>query len=112
MRLTRQLSLLLLTISLVVSAQRSYAETLHIAVASNFTQAMKVLISEFEKSSAHKVKASYGSSGKIYAQIKHGAPFQFFFSADQEKPLALYQQGFATEKPFTYALGALAATWS
>ncbi len=87
------------------------ADTTHIAVASNFTGAMKALINVFEESSTHKVKASYGSSGKIYAQIKHGAPFQLFFSADQAKPLALYQQGLTTEKPFTYAFGAL-ALWS
>lgn len=87
------------------------AEQTHIAVASNFTHTMKELIREFEKTSVHQVKASYGSSGKIYAQIKHGAPFQLFFSADQEKPLALYNEGLATGKPFTYALGAL-ALWS
>lgn len=89
----------------------SQAETTHIAVASNFTVTMKALISAFEKKYPHKIKASYGSSGKIYAQIKHGAPFQIFFSADQEKPLALYNGGFAQSPPFTYAYGAL-ALWS
>lgn len=87
------------------------AEQTNIAVASNFTHTMKALIGEFEKISEHQIKASYGSSGKIYAQIKHGAPFQLFFSADQSKPLALYNEGLTTGKPFTYAFGAL-ALWS
>lgn len=89
----------------------SHAETTHIAVASNFTVTMKALISAFENASPHKIKASYGSSGKIYAQIKHGAPFQIYFSADQEKPAALYKEGFTQSLPFTYAYGAL-ALWS
>ena len=89
----------------------SQAETTHIAVASNFTVTMKALISAFEKASPHKIKASYGSSGKIYAQIKHGAPFQIFFSADQAKPSALHNAGYAHSQPFTYAYGAL-ALWS
>jgi len=102
---------LCLMITLVLITIPTQADTTHIAVASNFTGAMKELIHVFEKSSSHKVKASYGSSGKIYAQIKHGAPFQIFFSADQAKPFALYQQGLTAEKPFTYAFGAL-ALWS
>ena len=87
------------------------AQTVHIAVASNFTHTMKHLIDEFEQQSLHRIKASYGSSGKIYAQIQHGAPFVLFFSADQSKPLALYEQGLTQTKPFTYALGSL-ALWS
>lgn len=88
-----------------------HADIVHIAVASNFTHTMKELITAFEQSSSHKVKASYGSSGKIFAQIKHGAPFQIFFSADQAKPLALYDESLTSSPPFTYALGAL-ALWS
>ena len=83
----------------------------HIAVASNFTHTMKALIAQFEQQSPYKIKASYGSSGKIYAQIKHGAPFELFFSADQSKPMALYKEGLSHSEPFTYAFGAL-ALWS
>jgi molybdate transport system substrate-binding protein len=95
----------------VVFSAAARAEQTNIAVASNFTHTMKALIRVFEKTSEHQIKASYGSSGKIYAQIKHGAPFQLFFSADQIKPLALYNEGLTTGKPFTYAFGAL-ALWS
>lgn len=87
------------------------AENVHIAVASNFTHTMKELITAFEQQSTHTVKASYGSSGKIYAQIKHGAPFDIFFSADESKPAILFDEGLTYNKPFTYAFGAL-ALWS
>jgi molybdate transport system substrate-binding protein len=96
--------------TIAFSTQAS-AEQTNIAAASNFTHTMKVLIGEFEKTSEHQIKASYGSSGKLYAQIKHGAPFQLLFSADQGKPLALYKEGLTIGKPFTYAFGAL-ALWS
>ncbi|MFC3151454.1 molybdate ABC transporter substrate-binding protein [Litoribrevibacter euphylliae] len=91
-------------------------ETLKIAVASNFTFAMKALIETFEQNTGHSVVASYGSSGKIFAQIQHGAPFQVFFSADQAKPIALEtahkKAGFSVPNSrFTYAIGAL-ALWS
>jgi molybdate transport system substrate-binding protein len=109
MTLVRLFCLTLITAVVFSAAAR--AEQTNIAVASNFTHTMKALIRVFEKTSKHQIKASYGSSGKIYAQIKHGAPFQIFFSADQNKPLALYNEGLTTAKPFTYALGAL-ALWS
>ena len=82
------------------------------AVASNFTTPMKVLAAEFERASSHRVKLAFGSSGKLYAQIKNGAPFQVLFSADQAKPIALEEAGLAVPgSRFTYAIGAL-ALWS
>src|SRR5690606_10248298 len=63
-------------------------------------------------SNDHKVKVAFGSTGRFYAQIKNGAPFQVFFSADQATPAALEQDGLAVSgSRFTYALGAL-ALWS
>lgn len=111
MHLVRSFSTHLFGITLLLWCASSQGESIHIAVASNFTHTMKALIIEFEQTFPHKIKASYGSSGKIYAQIKHGAPFELFFSADQSKPLALYNEGLTHSKPFTYALGGL-ALWS
>lgn len=88
------------------------AEEINVAVASNFNAPMKMLVKEFESLSKHQVKLSFGSSGKIFAQIRHGAPFHVFFSADQTKPIAL--ENAKLVKPgsrFTYATGAL-ALWS
>ncbi|MCG8312136.1 MAG: molybdate ABC transporter substrate-binding protein [Pseudomonadales bacterium] len=90
----------------------AHAEDIKIAVASNFTFAMKALVNQFETETEHRVIVSYGSSGKIFAQIQHGAPFQAFFSADQAKPVALEKSGYAVSgSRFTYATGAL-ALWS
>lgn len=96
---------------LITAYSTTQAESVHIAVASNFTHTMKELITKFEQLSSHTIKASYGSSGKIYAQIKHGAPFDIFFSADESKPALLFDEGITHSKPFTYAFGAL-ALWS
>lgn len=89
-----------------------HAEQIHVAVASNFTSAMKVIAAEFEKNTEHTVVLSFGSSGKFVAQIQNGAPFQLFLSADQTKPLVLEKSGFTVPgSRFTYAIGAL-ALWS
>ncbi|MBL4798367.1 MAG: molybdate ABC transporter substrate-binding protein [Oleispira sp.] len=97
---------------LLLNVLTSAADTCNIAVASNFTAVMKTLITEFQRSSPHKIKASYASSGKFYAQIHHGAPYHVFFSADQNLPHTLENDGLAaTGTRFTYAFGAL-ALWS
>lgn len=111
MRFARSVFIYALGILSLFGFTSSQAEIVHIAVASNFTHTMKELIAEFEQKSPHTIKASYGSSGKIYAQIKHGAPFDIFFSADQSKPALLFDQNLTHGKPFTYAFGAL-ALWS
>ena len=84
------------------------ADTTTVAVASNFRQAMEQLVAEFEKRSGHEVRVAYGSSGKLYAQILHGAPFDAFFSADRAKPDALVRgERSVAGWRFTYAVGAL-----
>jgi len=84
------------------------AEQISVAVASNFQPAMTEIAAQFEKASGHDVVLSSGSSGKLYAQITNGAPFQVFFSADKQKPLALVKQGLGIpESLFTYAVGRL-----
>lgn len=90
-------------------ASTAWAEEVHVAVASNFLAPMKDIAAAFEKDSGHSAILSFGSSGKIYAQIRNGAPFQIFLSADQAKPKALEDAGLAVAgSRFTYALGALA----
>lgn len=105
----RHLFLLLFTLAITPIAK---AETISAAVASNFTEAMKAIAYEFEIRSGHQVQLSFGSSGKFYAQIKQGAPYELFFSADQLKPALLEQEGLtAPGSRFTYAIGTL-ALWS
>lgn len=84
-------------------------ESLLIAVASNFLPTMKRLAIEFEKNTGNTLKLSSGSSGKHYAQIKNGAPFDVFFSADKKRPKLLEQDNIAiVNTRFTYAIGRLA----
>ena len=83
-----------------------HAEELLVAVASNFVAPAKELSQEFSLKTSHSVALSFGSTGKLYAQIIHGAPFQVFLAADQERPSRLISEGFAEKKSqFTYALG-------
>jgi len=71
--------LALLTVPSVVSA-----ETIRVAVASNFLVPLKEIAAAFEKETDHKVLVSSGSTGKIYAQITNGAPYELFLSADKK----------------------------
>jgi molybdate transport system substrate-binding protein len=77
-------------------------------VASNFSPTMKALELVFEELSGHQVVLSFGSTGKHYAQIKNGAPFDVFMAADIERPRLLETQGLAqTDSRMTYARGKL-----
>jgi molybdate transport system substrate-binding protein len=88
------------------------AEEAQIAVAANFTAPMKAIIDLFEADTEHTVKASYGSTGKLYAQIKNGAPFEALLAADQRRPILLEEEGAAVDgSRFTYAIGSL-VLWS
>ncbi|VAX09515.1 Molybdenum ABC transporter, substrate-binding protein ModA [hydrothermal vent metagenome] len=84
------------------------ADTVHVAVASNFTVPLRLLAASFEEQSGHQIKISAASTGKLYAQIKHGAPYHLFLAADQARPERLVQDGLAiADSRFTYALGRL-----
>jgi molybdate transport system substrate-binding protein len=84
----------------------------NIAVASNFIKPMQQLKAQFEKNTPHTIGVSYSSSGKLFAQIINGAPFDVFLSADQIKPVELIKQGkVSSHKRFTYAQGTL-ILWS
>ena len=98
------LFLLLLTWCPVTSA----AEEVRIAVAANFRATLDEIVTRFEQDTGHTVVVSSGSSGKLYAQIRNGAPFDVFFSADVTRPKLLEEEGFAVPgSRFTYAVGRL-----
>jgi len=83
-----------------------------VAVAANFTAPMKAIAAAFEKDTGHKAQLAFGSSGKFYAQIRNGAPFQVLLSADDETPAKLEREGMSVpDTRFTYAIGKL-ALWS
>jgi molybdate transport system substrate-binding protein len=88
------------------------AGEVQVAVASNFTAPMQAMAVAFERETGHTVQMSFGASGKFYAQIKNGAPFEVLLSADDEKPAQLEKDGLTVlGSRFTYALGTL-VLWS
>ncbi|MCS6305769.1 MAG: molybdate ABC transporter substrate-binding protein [Nitrospira sp.] len=89
-----------------------FAEQMLVAVAANFIPPFREIALEFEKSTGHQLKVVGGSSGNFYTQIKNGAPFDVFFSADNERPKKLEDEGLGVKDTrFTYATGRL-VLWS
>lgn len=83
-----------------------------VAVAVNFTAPMQKIASLFEQDTGHKVALAFGSTGRFYAQIKNGAPFQVLLAADEQTPAKLEQEGHGVSGTrFTYAIGRL-VLWS
>lgn len=88
------------------------ADEVQVAVAANFTAPAKRIAADFEKETGHKAALSFGATGKFYAQIKNGAPFEVLLSADDTTPAKLEAEGAAVAgSRFTYAVGRL-VLWS
>lgn len=88
------------------------ADEVQVAVASNFSKPLEILAPVFKASSGHDLKVSTGATGKLYAQIENGAPFEVFLSADSKTPKKLVDAQLAVvASQFTYALGKL-VLWS
>ena len=103
--------LLTLTAALALSAA-AQAEVVQIAVAANFTAPARALAEIFARTTGHEAKLSFGATGAFYTQIKNGAPFDVFLSADNERPEMLERDGLAQPGTrFTYATGKL-VLWS
>ena len=90
----------------------AHAGEVSVAVAANFTAPMQKIANLFEQDTGHKATLAFGSTGRFYAQIKNGAPFDLLLSADDETPAKLAREGLAVDASrFTYAIGKL-ALWS
>lgn len=88
------------------------AQLVIVAVASNFTAPMQVIVQAFARDTGHRAQLSSGGTGALYAQIKNGAPFDVLLAADTQTPTKLAQEGFANAaSQFTYATGRL-VLWS
>jgi molybdate transport system substrate-binding protein len=97
--------------SLIVSLAADAAEV-QVAVASNFTAPMQRIATEFARDTGHKAQLSFGATGKFYAQIRNGAPFQVLLAADDETPSRLEKESLTQPgSRFTYAVGRL-VLWS
>ncbi len=96
---------------LAVAVPARAAETL-VAVAANFAEVVEELKPVFGRHSGHRLQATTGSTGKLYAQITEGAPFQILLSADANTPERLEREGMGVAGTrFTYAIGRL-TLWS
>ena len=96
-------------LALLLTEARCFAGEVRIAVAANFTDTAHALITAFETRTGHRASASFGSTGKLYAQIRNGAPFDVFLAADIRRPKLLETEGRAVAGTrFTYAIGKLA----
>ena len=101
-----------LLIPLLFAACTARAGDVQVAVAANFTAPAKLLAAEFEKESGHRAQLAFGGTGKFYAQIRNGAPFEVLLAADDETPARLEKEGIAVAgSRYTYATGRL-ALWS
>lgn len=100
----RKLVLLTLTLILIGSAS---AQELKIAAAADLTLALEKVAVAFKKQSGIQLKVSYGSSGNFFSQIKNGAPFDVFLSADRDYPDTLDGLGKTDKGTTIYAQGIL-----
>jgi len=90
----------------------AHADTVTVAVASNFHSTAEKLAADFSASSGHELRLVPGSTGKLFAQLSHGAPFDVLLAADTDTPMRLEQAGrTVADSRFTYAIGEL-VLWS
>jgi len=102
----------LLALALAAFAFAARADEVQVAVAANFSAAAQKIAAQFEKDTGHVVKLSFGATGKFYAQIEAGAPFDVLLAADQTTPGKLVTEGKAVPTTLhTYAIGKL-VLWS
>jgi|SRR6478609_881450 molybdate transport system substrate-binding protein len=88
------------------------ADKTHVAVAANFNERAREIAALFQKKTGHEAILITGASGAFYTQITHGAPFEVFLSADNERPRLAVENGYAVaDSRFTYAIGKL-VLWS
>ncbi|GAB6386924.1 molybdate ABC transporter substrate-binding protein [Stutzerimonas marianensis] len=102
----------LLALMLGWTAFSSHADEVQVAVAANFSAPMQAIAERFERDTGHRALLAFGSSGKLYAQIRYGAPFGLLLAADENIPKQLENDGLVVDgSRFTYAIGKL-VLWS
>lgn len=103
---------LLAAAALLATSLHAHGAKVSVAVAANFTAPMQKIAALFEQDTGHKAVLAFGSTGRFYAQIRNGAPFEVLLAADDETPARLEQEALAVPgSRFTYAVGRL-VLWS
>ena len=98
---------LLGALCLLLATSWAQAEPLTVAIAANLKYVFDDLAAEFKKETGIETQSVLNSSGKIATQVRNGAPFDIFMSADMEFPEGLYKDGYAVTPPKPYAYGLL-----
>lgn len=112
MRFISDFTFIIISLGIFGLLNNVYSDTIRIAVASNFVNPARHIANKFRTTTGHNVIISIGSTGKLYAQIKNGAPYALFLAADSTTPKKLVQEGYGVAKTrFTYAIGKL-VLWS
>ncbi len=110
--ISKKLMRLFLFVVMCLATSLTQAAEVKVAVASNFVQPLAAVAAVFQKDTGHTVSVSVASTGKLYAQIRNGAPFDVLLSADDETPARLEAEGLGVlGSRFTYATGVL-LLWS
>lgn len=101
-----------LLLCLLLFATAVHAEKITVAAAADLKFAMDEIVASFKKAHpADEVDVIYGSSGKFHTQIRQGAPYDLYFSADIAFPRELAKAGLAASDVEAYALGRI-VLWS
>ena len=91
----------------LISIAPLWAQSIKVAVAANLQTVIKALGADFKQKTGIAVEPIVGASGNLTAQVRNGAPFDLFLSADMNFPQTLYKDGFSTKPPVVYAQGSL-----
>jgi molybdate transport system substrate-binding protein len=101
-----------LLLALLAFTALARADEVQVAVAANFSAPARQIAQDFEKDTGHQAVLAFGATGKFYAQIRNGAPFEVLLAADDETPAKLEKEGAALAGTrHTYAVGRL-VLWS
>jgi molybdate transport system substrate-binding protein len=97
-----------IAVSLILLVASAIAQEITVAAAADMSAALPQLIETYTKKTGLTVKLSFGASGNLTNQIRNGAPFDVFFSADEEYPQQLIAEGLASKDTlYRYAVGRL-----
>ncbi|CAN5201970.1 molybdate ABC transporter substrate-binding protein [soil metagenome] len=96
-----------LVLACILLISPAFAQNPKVAAAANMQPVIKALQVDFKQKTGIAIEPVLGSSGNLATQIRNGAPFDVFLSADMEFPEALYKNGLCLQKPVVYAQGSL-----
>src|SRR5215472_3926138 len=108
MPLCWKMKMFFIVVAVLILASSATAQPLAIAAASDLQSVLPTITNSFERSTGVKINVSFGSSGNFLAQIKNGAPFDVFLSADIDYPREIERAGLAEPGTLSpYAMGSL-----